>query len=132
MGGFRKAVKCNRKNVGQPGCAGAAAVRSAQFGHLRARHHPGSVVIALTLPKDLDGVQNMKLYVTYSSPYARLARIIVIQKALEDRVEIIEAKTRTPAAPTIRSIPPAACPIWSMIPTLAWKTASSSAPISTA
>jgi len=34
----------------------------------------------------------MKLYVTYGSPYARLARIIVIEKALEDRVEIIEAK----------------------------------------
>jgi len=28
----------------------------------------------------------MKLYVTYGSPYARLARIIVIEKALEDRV----------------------------------------------
>src|SRR5262249_36551061 len=38
---------------------------------------------------------NMKLYVTYRSPYARLARIIVIEKALEDRVVIIEAKTRT-------------------------------------
>jgi glutathione S-transferase len=37
----------------------------------------------------------MKLYVTYTSPYARLARIIVIEKALEDPVEIIEAKTRT-------------------------------------
>jgi glutathione S-transferase len=33
------------------------------------------------------------------SPYARLARIIVIEKALEDRVEIIEAKTRTPCSP---------------------------------
>ena len=42
---------------------------------------------------------NMKLYVTYGSPYARLARIIVIEKALEDRVEIIEAKTRTPGSP---------------------------------
>ncbi|MFZ1088846.1 MAG: glutathione S-transferase family protein [Xanthobacteraceae bacterium] len=40
----------------------------------------------------------MKLYVTYGSPYARLARIIVIEKALEDRVEIIEAKTRTPGS----------------------------------
>jgi glutathione S-transferase len=37
----------------------------------------------------------MKLYVTYGSPYARLARIIVIEKALEDRVEVIEAKTNT-------------------------------------
>jgi glutathione S-transferase len=41
----------------------------------------------------------MKLYVTYGSPYARLARIIVIEKALEDRIEIIEAKTRTPGSP---------------------------------
>jgi glutathione S-transferase len=46
-----------------------------------------------------DGAQNMKLYVTYGSPYARLARIMVIEKALEDRVEIIEAKTRTPGSP---------------------------------
>jgi glutathione S-transferase len=41
----------------------------------------------------------MKLYVTYTSPYARLARIIVIEKVLEDRVEIIEAKTRTRDSP---------------------------------
>jgi glutathione S-transferase len=41
----------------------------------------------------------MKLYVTYRSPYARLARIIVIEKALEDRVEVIAAKTRTPGSP---------------------------------
>src|ERR1700752_573413 len=41
----------------------------------------------------------MKLYVTYGSPYARLARIVVIEKALEDRVEIIAAKTRTPGSP---------------------------------
>ena len=42
---------------------------------------------------------SMQLYVTYGSPYARLARIIVIEKALEDRVEIIEAKTRTLGSP---------------------------------
>jgi glutathione S-transferase len=41
----------------------------------------------------------MKLYVTYTSPYARLARILVVEKALEDRVEIIEAKTRTRDSP---------------------------------
>jgi glutathione S-transferase len=41
----------------------------------------------------------MRLYVTRGSPYARLARIIVIEKALEDGVEIIEAKTRTPGSP---------------------------------
>ena len=42
---------------------------------------------------------NMQLYVTYGSPYARIARIIVIEKAIEDRLEIIEAKTRTPGSP---------------------------------
>jgi glutathione S-transferase len=47
----------------------------------------------------MDRAQNMKLYVTYGSPYARLARIIVIEKALEDRVEVIKAKTRTPGSP---------------------------------
>jgi len=41
----------------------------------------------------------MKLYVTYTSPYARLARIIVIEKALEDRVEVIAAKTRARESP---------------------------------
>ncbi|HEY7246963.1 MAG TPA: glutathione S-transferase family protein [Xanthobacteraceae bacterium] len=41
----------------------------------------------------------MKLYVTYGSPYARLARIVVVEKGLEDRVEIIEAKTRTKNSP---------------------------------
>jgi glutathione S-transferase len=37
---------------------------------------------------------SMKLYVTFTSPYARLARILVLEKAFEDRVEIIAAKTR--------------------------------------
>ena len=37
----------------------------------------------------------MKLYVTLTSPYARLARIVVAQKNLAARVEIIEARTRT-------------------------------------
>ena len=41
----------------------------------------------------------MKLYVTYTSPYARLARILVLEKGLGDRVEIVEAKTRTPNSP---------------------------------
>ena len=41
----------------------------------------------------------MKLYVTRGSPYARLARIVVVEKGLEDRVEIIEAKTRTAGSP---------------------------------
>ena len=41
----------------------------------------------------------MKLYVTPMSPYARLARILVIEKGLSDRVEMVEAKTRTVGSP---------------------------------
>ncbi len=41
----------------------------------------------------------MKLYVTFTSPYARLARILVLEKALEDRVDIIQAKTRVAGSP---------------------------------
>ena len=41
----------------------------------------------------------MKLYVTFTSPYARLARIMVLEKSLEDRVEIIAAKTRVADSP---------------------------------
>lgn len=37
----------------------------------------------------------MKLYITQVSPYARLARILVLEKELSERVEILEAKTRT-------------------------------------
>jgi glutathione S-transferase len=37
----------------------------------------------------------MKLYITPGSPYARLARIVVVEKGLEKCVEIIAAKTRT-------------------------------------
>jgi len=41
----------------------------------------------------------MKLYITYTSPFARVARVVVIEKGLQDRVEIIEAKTRTVGSP---------------------------------
>jgi len=41
----------------------------------------------------------MKLYVTFTSPYARLARILVIEKSLEERIEVIAAKTRTANSP---------------------------------
>ncbi len=37
----------------------------------------------------------MKLYVTFTSPFARMARVVVLEKDLADRVEIVEAKTRT-------------------------------------
>jgi hypothetical protein len=36
----------------------------------------------------------MKLYITFISPYARLARILVLEKAMSERVDIVEAKTR--------------------------------------
>jgi glutathione S-transferase len=41
----------------------------------------------------------MKLYVTFTSPYARLARIVVIEKKLQDRVEVIAAQTRKAGSP---------------------------------
>jgi glutathione S-transferase len=41
----------------------------------------------------------MKLYVTFTSPYARLARILVLEKRLEHRVDVIAAKTRVPDSP---------------------------------
>ena len=41
----------------------------------------------------------MKLYVTWTSPYGRIARIVVAEKGLVDRVEIIEAKTRQAGSP---------------------------------
>src|SRR5260221_921200 len=47
----------------------------------------------------------MQLYVTLTSPYARLARILVVEKRLEDQVEIIEAKTRTADSPYYRINP---------------------------
>jgi len=41
----------------------------------------------------------MKLYITPGSPYARMARIVVIEKGLEGRVEIITAQTRRADSP---------------------------------
>ena len=41
----------------------------------------------------------MKLYVTPGSPYARMARIVVIEKRLEGRVEIVAAQTRQANSP---------------------------------
>lgn len=41
----------------------------------------------------------MKLYTTMTSPYGRLARIVVLEKRLEGAVEIIEAQTRTAGSP---------------------------------
>jgi glutathione S-transferase len=47
----------------------------------------------------------MKLYITYISPYARLARILVLEKAMSERVEIVEAKTRAIDSPNYRINP---------------------------
>jgi len=41
----------------------------------------------------------MKLYITPGSPYARMARIVVLEKGLQDRVQTITAKTRTADSP---------------------------------
>jgi len=41
----------------------------------------------------------MKLYITPGSPYARMARIVVLEKKLESRVEIVFAKTRAAGSP---------------------------------
>jgi glutathione S-transferase len=41
----------------------------------------------------------MKLYITPGSPYARMARIMVLEKGLESRVEVIVAKTRAANSP---------------------------------
>ena len=41
----------------------------------------------------------MKLYVTPGSPYARMARIVVIERKLESRVEIVAAQTRRANSP---------------------------------
>lgn len=41
----------------------------------------------------------MKLYITPTSPYARLVRIVILEKDLTDRVQIITAETRKPDSP---------------------------------
>ena len=41
----------------------------------------------------------MKLYITKGSPYARIVRVVVLEKGLADRVEVISAKTRTTDSP---------------------------------
>lgn len=41
----------------------------------------------------------MKLYITPGSPYARMARIVVLEKGLEKRVEILTAQTRVANSP---------------------------------
>jgi len=41
----------------------------------------------------------MKLYHTPTSPYARIVRIVILEKGLADRVEVIQAQTRKDDSP---------------------------------
>jgi glutathione S-transferase len=47
----------------------------------------------------------MKLYITPGSPYARIARIVVLEKGLERQVEVIAAQTRVADSPYYRINP---------------------------
>ncbi|MEA3153807.1 MAG: glutathione S-transferase [Betaproteobacteria bacterium] len=47
----------------------------------------------------------MKLYITEGSPYARMARIVVLEKGLQSQVEIVVAKTRVSDSPYYRINP---------------------------
>jgi glutathione S-transferase len=47
----------------------------------------------------------MRLYITPGSPYARIARIVVLEKGLEARVEIVPALTRSRDSPYYRTNP---------------------------
>lgn len=46
-----------------------------------------------------DEGKNMKLYITDGSPYARIVRIILVEKGLSSQVEVLRAKTRTTNSP---------------------------------
>ena len=47
----------------------------------------------------------MKLYITETSPYARIVRVVILEKGLESRVEIIAAQTRLSDSPYYRINP---------------------------
>jgi glutathione S-transferase len=47
----------------------------------------------------------MKLYITNGSPYARIARVVILEKGLQSRVEIVLAKTRVADSPYYRINP---------------------------
>lgn len=47
----------------------------------------------------------MKLYITPASPYARIVRIVILEKKLESRIEIIPAQTRQADSPYYRINP---------------------------
>ena len=47
----------------------------------------------------------MKLYITAGSPYARIVRIVILEKRLQSRIEIIPAQTRLADSPYYRINP---------------------------
>ncbi|MDP1674510.1 MAG: glutathione S-transferase N-terminal domain-containing protein [Burkholderiales bacterium] len=47
----------------------------------------------------------MKLYITPASPYARIVRIVILEKGLGSRIEIIPAQTRLANSPYYRINP---------------------------
>ncbi len=47
----------------------------------------------------------MQLYITTTSPYARMAQIVILEKGLQDRVEIVVAETRRADSPYYRINP---------------------------
>ena len=47
----------------------------------------------------------MKLYITPGSPYARMARVVVLEKGLQNRVEVVVAQTRRTDSPYYRINP---------------------------
>jgi glutathione S-transferase len=53
----------------------------------------------------------MKLYGTLTSPYARLTRIVLLEKALSDRVELIWTKTRVADDPILGKHPSGRVPL---------------------
>lgn len=53
----------------------------------------------------------MKLYVTPTSPYARLALIVRLEKGLTDRVELVWTRTRDPSDPLLAINPSGRIPL---------------------
>ena len=47
----------------------------------------------------------MKLHTTPTSPYGRIARIVLLEKGLQDRIPVVPARTRQPDSPYYRINP---------------------------
>ena len=54
----------------------------------------------------------MKLYGTTTSPYARIARVVVFEKHLQNNIEFIWIKTRIPNDPFYLLILQVVCPFF--------------------